>query len=47
MKKLKAIAYSSSAILGPGYDVLAMAIDLFYDEVIVEIKKSGSTRRNS
>lgn len=42
--KLKAIAYSSSANLGPGYDVLAMAIDLFYDEVIVEIKKSSTTR---
>ncbi len=39
--KLKALAYSSSANLGPGYDVLAMAIDLFYDEVIVEVEETS------
>ncbi len=38
--ELKAKAYSSSANLGPGYDVLAMAINLFYDEVFVKIEKS-------
>ncbi len=38
---LKAKAYSSSANLGPGYDVLAMAIDLFYDEVVLNIENSS------
>ncbi len=35
-------AYSSSANLGPGFDVLAVALDAYYDEVLLEIKEGGT-----
>ncbi len=42
MKSIVARAYCSSANLGPGFDVLAVALDAFYDEVRVEVRTSGS-----
>lgn len=38
MKAVSSVAYSSSANLGPGYDVLAIAHDSFYDRVSVSIE---------
>ena len=35
MKAITSVAYSSSANLGPGYDVLAIAHNAFYDRVTV------------
>lgn len=37
MKAVSSIAYSSSANLGPGYDVLAVAHDSFHDRVTVSL----------
>ncbi|MCE4604742.1 MAG: homoserine kinase [Aeropyrum sp.] len=37
----RARAYASSANLGPGFDVLAVALDAFYDEVYVEVCDAG------
>lgn len=37
MKKCRAMAYSSTANLGPGFDILGMAVKLFHDEVEIEI----------
>lgn len=37
-------AYASIANLGPGFDVLALAIDSFYDEVELRVKKQEKTR---
>jgi homoserine kinase len=42
MKAVKIRAYSSSANLGPGFDVAALALDAFYDEVeVFRIDGSG------
>ncbi|RLG76119.1 MAG: hypothetical protein DRO23_01810 [Thermoprotei archaeon] len=37
-------AYASIANLGPGFDVLALAIDSFYDEVELKVKKHEKTK---
>ncbi len=37
MKKCRAMAYSSTANLGPGFDILGMAVKLFHDEVEIEV----------
>ncbi len=42
MKVVKVRAYSSSANMGPGFDVLALAHNAFYDEVVISINESGS-----
>lgn len=41
MKPIKAIAYSSSANLGAGYDILAVAHNAFFDEVTATILSEG------
>jgi len=33
LKYVKARAYSSTANLGPGFDVFGLALDAYYDEV--------------
>lgn len=38
MKNIKVRAYCSSANLGPGFDIVAVALDAFYDEVEVSVK---------
>ncbi len=44
MDQVTAIAYSSSANMGPGYDLLAVAHDAFYDAVTATINPSqGNT----
>lgn len=42
MKAISSIAYSSSANLGPGYDVLAVSHDSYYDRVTVTEEDRGS-----
>ena len=44
MKIVRVRAYSSSANLGPGFDILALAHNAFYDEVWLRIKESGTGR---
>ena len=39
-KEAKARAYCSSANLGPGFDVFGIALDAFYDEVLITISNS-------
>lgn len=42
--RVKVRAYCSSANLGPGFDVLAVALDAFYDEVQVEVVREKGVR---
>ena len=42
-KAVKVRAYASVANLGPGFDILAMAITSFYDEVEVVACKNNET----
>lgn len=44
MANVKVRAYASSANLGPGFDVLAVALDAFHDEVEVRLARPGSGR---
>ncbi|MDM7275595.1 MAG: homoserine kinase [Thermoprotei archaeon] len=37
--RVRARAYSSSANLGSGFDVLAVALDPYYDEVLVDVER--------
>ncbi len=41
LRKIRVRAYCSTANLGPGFDVLALALDAFYDEVEIEVLKKG------
>ncbi len=49
MVKLRAIyrAYSSTANLGSGFDVIAAALDAFYDEALININLDGNGRVNT
>lgn len=40
--RVRARSYCSSANLGSGFDVVAIALDAYYDEVEVEVSKLGS-----
>ncbi|MFN4046131.1 MAG: homoserine kinase, partial [Acidilobaceae archaeon] len=41
MVRVKARAYSSSANLGSGFDILAVALDPYYDEVLVDVERGS------
>ncbi len=41
MARVRARAYSSSANLGSGFDVLAVALDSYYDEVLVDVERGS------
>ena len=43
MKSISVKAPSSTANLGPGFDVFGLAIDAFYDEVTLTKTKNGIT----
>ena len=43
MKSISVKAPSSTANLGPGFDVFGLAIDAFYDEITLTKTKSGIT----
>ncbi|MEM0361752.1 MAG: homoserine kinase [Sulfolobales archaeon] len=42
MVRVRARSYCSSANLGSGFDVVAVALDAYYDEVEVEVVRGGS-----
>ncbi|MEM0505042.1 MAG: homoserine kinase [Sulfolobales archaeon] len=42
MVKVRARSYCSSANLGSGFDVVAIALDAYYDEVEVEVSRHGN-----
>jgi homoserine kinase len=44
MDSCKAIAPSSTANLGPGFDIFGLALDLFYDEIRITKNKSHNKR---
>jgi homoserine kinase len=44
MRKAAVRAYMSSANLGPGFDILAVALNAFYDTVEIKLVGEGSTR---
>lgn len=44
MKRVAVRAYMSSANLGPGFDILAVALNAFYDTVEIKLVGEGSTR---
>lgn len=44
MKKIVGRAYSSSANLGPGFDVVAISLDAFYDEVEASVVERRGVR---
>ena len=48
MTKVKARyrAYSSTANLGSGFDVIAVALDAYFDEALVEVKSPGTGQIN-
>ena len=39
MNTVRAIAPSSTANLGPGFDIFGLALDLFVDEIIITKKQ--------
>lgn len=45
LRKIKVKAYSTSANLGPGYDILALAHNAFADELVMEIDKIHAGNR--
>ena len=43
VKSVKVITSSSTANLGPGFDVFGLALDAFFDQLTLTKKKNGLT----
>lgn len=47
MREVTSVAYSSSANLGPGFDVIALAHTSFYDRVTIKINENDTSEKIS